>query len=100
MAKELKKCPYCGKAFWGIKDQRYCGHSCANRGRREEEREQGEYDRSIVWERDESGCWLCPYQFSVGCKRRECNKCGWNPEVAKARTKEILRKLMAEEEQC
>ena len=33
---------------------------------------------------------------SVQCERRECAKCGWNPEVAKARLDEIIEKMIKE----
>ena len=37
--------------------------------------------------------WKCRYQQSVSCADRNCDKCGWNPEVAKARSAAILKKM-------
>lgn len=31
---------------------------------------------------------LCIHNPSVDCECRECNKCGWNPDVDKERKKE------------
>ena len=28
---------------------------------------------------------LCPYNREVDCARHRCDRCGWNPEVAKER---------------
>ena len=95
MAKLLKECPVCGEKFIGRKEQKYCGHLCANRGRRITER--GDYDHSLVWERTEDERWICPYQMNVSCRYRKCTRCGWQPDVAKARLDAIRRKLNVEE---
>lgn len=95
-----KKCRYCGKEYNGESAQKYCSRLCANRGRRTIERNQ--YDHSLIWERSagDKTRWQCPYNENVSCNVRECNKCGWHPEVAKARSEEIKRKFMAVEEEC
>ena len=86
-----KTCPHCGTEFeTPYENQRYCGHTCANRGRRLSEK--GEFDHSLEWEKDAERKWMCPYAQNVGCRYRKCNKCGWNPEVAKARTEAYMEK--------
>lgn len=29
--------------------------------------------------------WVCPYNDGVDCSREKCDRCGWNPDVSKAR---------------
>lgn len=42
---------------------------------------------------DENHLWDCPNNGGVACnpKTRDCKKCGWNPEVAKARLAKIIK---------
>ena len=35
----------------------------------------------------------CQFNKEVVCDRKECYHCGWDPEVAKAREEEFVRKL-------
>ena len=42
--------------------------------------------------------YQCLYETYVDCPKRECAKCGWNPEVAKARLEAIKAKMMEQEE--
>ena len=35
----------------------------------------------------------CQFNIEVVCDRKECYHCGWDPEVAKARKEEFVRKL-------
>jgi hypothetical protein len=44
-------------------------------------------------ERAENGKYICLYNPECECTSPECHKCGWNPEVAKCRQKELRRKL-------
>lgn len=37
--------------------------------------------------------YKCDFNDYVECERKKCSECGWNPEVAKARMKEILAKM-------
>lgn len=74
-------CEYCGKAVTGGKA--YCSKSCAGRAKFE-----GDFDRTLQW-KTEDGKWVCPYNEGVSCKRRRCECCGWNPEVAKNRSEKI-----------
>lgn len=43
----------------------------------------------------------CPYaaKGAVYCEKRDCEKCGWYPEVAARRTEAIMQKLKEEAEQ-
>ena len=86
-----KKCPHCGTVFkTPYENQVWCCHTCANRGRRLSEK--GDFDHSLVWEKDAEKKWICPYQQNIGCKIRNCTTCGWNPKVAKARSKAFKEK--------
>lgn len=79
-----KKCPQCGNDFrTGRENQHYCCYSCARKGANAK-RAKGNFDASLDWVRVD-GQWECPYQVFVSCTVRHCDKCGWNPEVAKAR---------------
>ena len=90
-----KICPKCGIEFKTVRGyQKYCSTACSNRHRGQDK---GDFDPSLDWKRDhDDGKWKCPYQSSVGCFVRECSRCGWNPEVAKARTEAYERKWGAE----
>lgn len=83
------KCQYCGKEMIvypsEVDKRKYCSRNCANKGRFQCEK--GEFDTSLAWERSSSdkSRWSCPYAVNVSCGMRVCSKCGWNPEVAKAR---------------
>lgn len=35
----------------------------------------------------------CPHNEAVTCERKNCRKCGWNPNVAKRRLEKITGKL-------
>lgn len=84
-----KICPTCGIEFKTTNEwQTFCRKTCSNRGGASKGKD---FDSSLKWERSsEDGKWLCPYTFGVACSGRRCSKCGWNPEVAEARTKKIL----------
>lgn len=84
-----KKCPTCGTLFkTNVERQKYCCHSCGHKNRRS--KEGGAFEESLLWEKTEKGLWRCPYNMAVDCSERKCITCGWNPEVAEARTKKIL----------
>ena len=89
---EYKKiCIGCGKPFIGEhKDRVFCSHSCSN-ANRNKIGERAHYDHSLNWVKAD-GLWECPYQMNVGCTFRKCDKCGWNPKVAEARTKAFMEK--------
>lgn len=86
-----KICPKCGIVFKTPRGyQVYCSKVCSNRGRRIEK---GDFDDSLDWKKTaEEGKWECPYNHGVACEIRECSRCGWNPEVAKARTEAYMEK--------
>ena len=83
-----KICPICGIEFKTSNErQTYCRKTCANRGCARKDKE---FDASLKWMKSsEYGKWLCPYSMGVDCSARRCSTCGWNPEVAEARTKKI-----------
>lgn len=88
-------CQGCGIPFFSDrKDRTFCSHSCAGENRI---RTCGmaHCDTSLNWKKVH-GVWKCPYNDAVGCTFRKCDKCGWNPEVADARTKAISRKRKGE----
>lgn len=39
----------------------------------------------------EASVRTCPNNPEVDCGKAECNKCGWNPKVAREREKNIIR---------
>ena len=42
---------------------------------------------------DVDGRIICPYNRGCSCEVQECDKCGWNPEVAESRLKKFKEKL-------
>jgi hypothetical protein len=70
-----KKCLICGTVYEAHRsDGKYCSISCANRARN---------PKASTYHK-------CPYQENLECTAMKCHKCGWNPEVAKARLDKIL----------
>ena len=35
--------------------------------------------------------FVCPNNSNVDCGKKECHRCGWNPEVAKARLEAFIK---------
>ena len=65
-----RSCVVCGSLFTALRsDSKYCCRKCANKAR--------SFKEVIHYE--------CPYNKELDCTSQKCNKCGWNPEVAKAR---------------
>jgi hypothetical protein len=100
----VKYCPICEAEFrTNVFNKMHCSHACANKGRalrasaRSAEKviQESYYDKSLEWIRTE-GRWECPYEGCVSCEVRICDKCGWNPEVAKSRLEDYLRKCGVE----
>lgn len=97
------KCEWCGAirtVRFKREIHRCCSRSCALKVRhsthprkkvKEPKIVNEDYDHSIEWERGGSWLWNCPYAENVGCNRRTCTSCGWNPEVAKERSRLILQ---------
>lgn len=81
-------CPICGvtKSVTRRADVRiYCGKSCASTARemakhieRDEEQRTGHREGECIYQPE-----------SIICFERECDKCGWNPTVAKERLERI-----------
>lgn len=78
-------CEYCGKLRRVASRHdasRFCSRSCAKKWEWEQK------GAAIV-----EGFFECVYQpESIMCDRKICSKCGWNPEVAKARLEAITGK--------
>ena len=71
-----KVCPFCGAEFTPHDyRQKCCSRSCSQRARRNSKL---------------SALFTCPYNHEVDCTLQMCGKCGWNPEVAKARLEKYL----------
>lgn len=51
---------------------------------------------SYDWNKAGYGLWHCRYRKNIQCKDRNCAKCGWNPEVAEARSKAIMEQRKVE----
>lgn len=44
------------------------------------------------WKKDTNGKYICQYNDACSCYVPNCSCCGWNPEVARRRLKEYIRK--------
>lgn len=83
-------CKVCGKEKWvdiGHAGQKFCSRECVNKGR---VLHNEDFDISLQWKLSSKSTWVCPYNEGVTCEKRTCNRCGWKPEVAKARTEEFM----------
>jgi hypothetical protein len=36
---------------------------------------------------------ICPHNYEVDCGANTCDRCGWNPEVAKKRLQEAMKTM-------
>ena len=36
---------------------------------------------------------ICPYNYQIDCEHMTCDKCGWNPDVAKKRVQEAMKNM-------
>jgi endogenous inhibitor of DNA gyrase (YacG/DUF329 family) len=94
------KCQHCGR-IRAVKYRRnvaeFCSLRCAdlhsNPLANDNDLVDEDYDESLEWNRESTGRWICPYAEGVGCERRTCISCGWNPEVAAYRNLMIKRKM-------
>ena len=52
-------------------------------------------DTEFGWKKFREGLWQCKYypDGEIGCTNRQCDTCGWNPEVSEARTAAIMKAL-------
>ena len=44
------------------------------------------------WKLEEDGKFACPFNVGCHCDLPTCGCCGWNPEVARRRTLEWIKK--------
>lgn len=71
-------CQECGRPFSGHAGRKYCSNRCYNI-----------YNNRAKKER--RAAQTCRYNDGVDCPGgSSCEKCGWNPEVAKERTAAFL----------
>ena len=84
-------CQHCGreKLVYPSEAFKFCSRSCANKGVADAE----EYDTSLNWKRGSGNLWDCPYNVGVGCEKRTCVRCGWNPKVAQERIEAFLEEV-------
>ena len=83
---EPKKCEYCGAPV--ERSHRFCSRACSAKARCNVKLV--EVDEDQDWKDAGGGLYRCPHQRFVRCKDRDCDYCGWNPEVAKARLEAIM----------
>lgn len=36
---------------------------------------------------------ICPHNYEVDCEASRCDRCGWNPEVARKRINEVMKNM-------
>ena len=36
---------------------------------------------------------ICPHNYEIDCDHAKCDRCGWNPEVAKKRIREAMKTM-------
>ena len=41
----------------------------------------------------QKGMHECPHNKECLCRTKDCYNCGWNPKVAQARSKKILKRM-------
>lgn len=71
-------CVACGRLFLSTnKDALYCTRMCYIDHRFNKPNRQLKTDAHV----DRT----CPYNLYVVCQKQQCDRCGWNPKVAKAR---------------
>lgn len=90
-----KNCEWCGKVMLltpAKKNQRFCSHSCSAQSAR-----QNHVDTEFDWKKFRDGLYECKYYpgGEIGCTNRQCDTCGWNPEVRERRDREIRNKMEA-----
>lgn len=82
-------CAECGKVVkveYRCRVQKFCSKSCsAKHGNRMRGRNAETVSTNVITAGD------CVFQpESIECFKRNCNKCGWNPVVAKARLDKFM----------
>jgi hypothetical protein len=36
---------------------------------------------------------ICPHNYEIDCENMKCDRCGWNPEVARKRVQEVMKTM-------
>lgn len=73
-------CENCGNEFESRAcNAKYCSRRCANQ-RHEENRKAPRTFR-------------CPHNREVTCEKRQCDSCGWNPDVAQRRMDKLMGRV-------
>lgn len=81
-------CAYCGKIKRTYRTHdagKFCSKSCAAKYRYGHKRPDQQPATGTLWNK---GCVFNP--DGVHCVMKDCAKCGWNPEVAKARLEALV----------
>ena len=82
MAKKMKNCVWCAKPFRPTRsNQQYCSQNCYNAAHYSAKA------KPIAAEQQ------CPHNGNLICGVHSCSRCGWNPEVAKARLAAVTAKM-------
>lgn len=82
MVKKMKPCKWCGRLFRQIRESHiYCCLACHNA------------DHNSTKNKPIPPEHICPQNKHLICEVHNCSKCGWNPEVSKARLEAILAKM-------
>ena len=79
---KMKPCAWCGKLFRPVRSNHlYCCQSCHNA-------DHYSYKNKPIIEP-----LRCPHNEHLICEVHSCSRCGWNPEVAKARLAAIIARM-------
>lgn len=82
MVKKTKHCMWCRRLFLPARaNQLYCSQTCYNA------------DHYSAKAKPIAVDLRCPHNEHLICEVHSCSRCGWNPEVAKARLAAIIAKM-------
>ena len=88
----VNTCVYCGTVFPGRKNAKYCNVDCYRRKQAEEVAAKPRLSQQTL-QMDS-----CQFNEGVSCfPVGDCDKCGWNPDVAQKRFDRILAKILGVE---
>lgn len=70
-------CENCGKEFESrVYNAKHCCRRCANQRHKAN--------------RQAPRTFQCPHNHEVTCEKRQCDCCGWNPDVAQRRMDKLM----------